>query len=217
MNTFSIRKYQPADQAAVLAIAADTAFFGDPVEAFLEDRNLHADAFARYYIEHETAYLWVAENPAGVVGFLLGCANTARQTRLWRRYIISQVLVKALSGRYKLGRRTASFAWGMLTGSMRGEDPKINLREYPAHLQIDVQQGYRSMGVGKGLIEAYLEQLRSLAVIGVHLETTSHNEAACYLYEKVGFKLLDRRPNRYWTTWFGYGVDNLAYGMKLSQ
>jgi ribosomal protein S18 acetylase RimI-like enzyme len=215
VSTISIRKYQPADQAAVLSLAADTAFFGDPVEAFLDDRQLHADAFARYYVDHETTYVWLAESPTGVVGFLLGCADTARQTRQWRRYILCNVLVRALAGKYRLGRRTASFGWGMLIGVIRGEEVRIDLGEYPAHLQIDVQQGYRGMGVGRLLIEAYLEQLRGLAVSGVHLETTSHNEPACHLYEKVGFHMIDRRPNHYWSAWFGYAVDNLAYGLKL--
>jgi ribosomal protein S18 acetylase RimI-like enzyme len=216
MNTLSIRNYQPADQVAMLTIAADTAFFGDPVEAFLEDRKLHGDAFARYYIEHETDYVWVAEDSTRLIGFLLGCADSARHTRLWRRYIISSVLVNAFGGRYQLGRRTASFAWGLLMGSLRGENPRISLREYPAHLQIDVQQGYRSMGVGRQLMDAYLQQLRGLGIRGVHLETTSHNEAACSLYEKVGFQLLDERPNRFWTRRFGFQVTNRGYGLKLN-
>ncbi len=215
MNDILIRKYKPTDQAAVLNLAADTAFFGEPVEAFLEDRNLHGDAFTRYYTEHETDYVWVAAVSTGVVGFLLGCADTTTQTRLWRRYIIHTVLRRALGGRYRLGKRTAGFAWGMLAGSMRGENPWVDLREYPAHLQIDVKQDYRGFGVGRRLIEAYLAQLKETGISGVHLETTSHNEAACALYEKVGFKRIDCRPNRYWTTWFGHRVDNLAYGMKL--
>ena len=215
MNDIDIRHYQTSDQAAVLNIAADTAFFGEPVEAFLDDRKLYGDAFASYYLEHEAPFAWVADGQDGVVGFLLGCADTPCQVSQWRGYIISQVLVKALTGRYKLGRRTAGFAWGLLEGMLRGEEPAINVKEYPAHLQIDVQQGYRGLGVGRGLIEAYLEQLRNLAVPGVHLETTSHNEAACQLYEKMGFQLLDERPNHFWTKMFGFQVNNRSYGLKL--
>jgi GNAT superfamily N-acetyltransferase len=188
-----IRHYQPSDQHAVFEISADTAAFGEPVEAFLEDRSLYIDAFARYYTDHETDYVWVAEGSGEVIGFLLGCVNTINQSRQWKRYIVSKVLLNALSGRYKLGRRTAAFSMGMLLGLIRGEEPSVDLLQYPAHLQIDVRKGYRGEGVGKRIIDAYLEQIWRQGVCGVHLTTTSANTAACHLYEKIGFELLDSR------------------------
>ena len=210
-----IRHYQPSDQLAVLTIAADTAFFGEPVEAFLEDRYLFSDAFARYYTQHEADLAWVAEGRDGLVGFLFGCTDTTVHASRWRRYIVGKVLVNAVRGKYRLGRRTASFGWGMLAGSIRGEETRIDLREYPAHLQIDVSQSYRGEGLGKRLIVAYLEQLRHMKVGGVHLTTTSHNQAACHLYDKVGFQLLDERLNRFWSKILGFEVKNRCYGMKL--
>ncbi len=211
----NIRHYQPADQPDVCAIAADTAFFGEPVEAFLEDRRLFSDAFARYYIGYESTLLWVAEQQGELVGFLFGCANTTVQSRRWRKHIIGKVVVNALAGRYKLGRRTASFAWGMLAGEVRGEEARVDLNIYPAHLQIDVRERQRGEGVGRQLIEAYLGQLRQLNIEGVHLTTTSHNEAACHLYEKVGFSLLDERPNRFWTKMLRCEIRNRSYGLRL--
>ena len=211
----TIRHYQPSDQTALFELSADTAFFGEPVEAFLEDRRLYSDAFVRYYLDYETAYVWVAEGLEGVTGFLLGCAHTAHQSRHWRGYILTRVLLKALSGQYHLGRRTASFAFGMWAGLMRGEEPTVDLSVYPAHLQIDVKQSYRGQGVGSRLINAYLEQLRQMDVCGVHLQTTSHNTAAYHLYEKMGFSLLDNRPNRYWTRRFGFEIENRSYGSGL--
>lgn len=212
-----IRQYNPSDQQAVFKISADTAFFGKPVEAFLEDRRLYNDAFARYYTDYETAYTWVAEGTQGVFGYLLGCVNTAHQSMQWRRYIVTRVLVNAISGRYKLGRHTAGFAIGMLMGLMKLEEPPADLIQYPAHLQINIQQGYRAAGVGRRLIDAYLEQVRQLGVDGVHLDTTSHNLAACHLYEKMGFQLLESRPNRFWTRMLGQAVNNRSYGLKLSR
>ena len=210
-----IRPYRISDLAAVLEISADTAFFGEAVEAFLEDRRLFTDAFARYYTEYETDLVWVAESQVGIIGFLFGCADTISQSRRWRGYIARRVLVKAILGKYKLGRRTASFAWGMLVGTLCGEEPRVDLGAYPAHLQIDVREGYRGEGVGRRLIETYLEQLGQKGVQGVHLTTTSHNEAACHLYEKVGFRLLDERSNRFWTRLLGFEVKNRSYGLKL--
>jgi ribosomal protein S18 acetylase RimI-like enzyme len=211
-----IRPYQASDQATLLEISAETAYFGDPVEAFLEDRRLYNDAFARYYIEYETAMVWVAEGSMGLSGFLLGCADTSTHNRHWRNYILDKVLINVLRGKYRLGRQTAGFAFGMLAGMIRNEAVPGDLSEYPAHLQIDVKKGFRGEGVGRRLIEAYLGQLRELNVSGVHLGTTSHNQAACHLYEKAGFQLLDEHLNSFWTRKFGFEVRNRSYGLKLS-
>lgn len=215
MKVISIRHYKVSDQASVLGISADTAYFGDPVEAFLEDRQLYNDSFARYYTEHEASMLWVADGSDGLVGFLLGCADTTTQAHAWRKYILRRVLIRAMSGKYQLGRKTASFAWGMLIGAIRGEKLRIDMEEYPAHLQIDVRQEYRGEGVGRRLIESYLDQLRAMKVSGVHLETTSQNKAACHLYEKVGFQLLDESSSHFWSRKFGWEVKNRAYGLTL--
>ena len=215
MSDVIIRHYQPSDKPQVLKLSADTAFFGEPVEAFLEDRHLYTDAFASYYTEQEGRYAWVAENPDGVVGFLFGCVNTVLQSKLWRTYITRIVLLKAISGEYKLGRKTASFALGMLVGLLRGEAVNVDLKKFPAHLQISVRQGFRGAGVGYRLIQTFMQQLRDLGVMGVHLETTSHNEAACHLYEKIGFRMLDERLNRFWTQMLGFEVNNRSYGLKL--
>ncbi len=216
MAVVTIRHYQNADCSAVCDISSDTAFFGEPVEAFLDDRRLYCDAFARYYVIYETSFVWVAENGDGIIGFLFGCADTAAYSTNWRRYIIIRVLVNAVRGSYRIRRRTLSFAFGMFMGMIRGEEPMVDLVDYPAHLQIDVKLGFRGLGIGRELIIAYLEQIRGLGVGGVHLVTTSHNVVACHLYEKIGFQLLDRRPNRYWTRRLGEQVDNRSYGIKLS-
>jgi len=211
----TIRRYQPSDQLVVFEISANTAFFGEPVEAFLEDRRLYIDAFARYYIDNEAPFVWVAECSQAVIGFLFGSSDTSRQSKRWRNHLLTKVFVSAISGKYKLGRRTASFAWGMLMGLIRGEESRVDLKVYPAHLQIDVKQGYRGMGAGKRLIDAYLDQLRQLGTCGVHLGTTSHNETACRLYEYIGFQMLESRPNRFWTNMLGCEVENRSYGLKL--
>jgi hypothetical protein len=116
MDGATIRHYQNSDRAAVFAISADTAFFGEPVEAFLEDQLLYCDAFTRYYLSFETHFVWVADCLDGLVGFLLGCADTSSYLKRWREYLVTRVLVKAIPRQYKLGPRTARFAWGMLAG-----------------------------------------------------------------------------------------------------
>jgi hypothetical protein len=60
MPELLIRPYQPKDRESVFRIAADTAFFGAPIEAYMEDRNVFLDAFYAYYIDLEPEHAWVA-------------------------------------------------------------------------------------------------------------------------------------------------------------
>lgn len=213
---FTVRPYQPADRASVLRIGADTAFFGEPIEAYMEDRNVFLDAFYAYYTDLEPEHAWVACADGEVVGFLTGCVDSARHGRKFLRHILPGLLAKFLRGRYHFGRRSLGYFGGLLGGVFRREFTHVDWNLYPAHLHINVEAAWRGHKLGQRLMDAYLEQLRSLGVRGVYLETTSLNEIACHLYEKVGFRLLDARPVRFWSKWFGHPVENRCYGLKLT-
>lgn len=99
-----------------------------------------------------------------------------------------------------------------MAGVVHGGFSQIDNKTYPAHLHINIEQTWRGHGLDRKLIQAYLDQLSSLGVPGVHLETNSQNQIACNLYEKTGFKLLWANPDYFWTKWFGYNVENRCYG-----
>jgi ribosomal protein S18 acetylase RimI-like enzyme len=211
-----IRPYQAYDQLAVFRIAADTAFFGEPVEEFMEDRSLFCDAFVRYYTTLEAWYCWVANSEVGVIGYLLGCADSSLLIGKWIRNILPWLVGSILRGRYKIGKRTLKYTLGMVSGYLHKEEPDVSLAVYPAHLHVNVQDGSRGTGVGRRLLEAYLGQLRQQGVEGVYLGTTNLNQAACHLYEKIGFSLLGARNNRFWTRRLGRWVENRRYGLKFT-
>jgi len=215
MTPLAIRPYRPADRQAVHAIGADTAFFGDAVEAELEDRRLFCDLFMAYYTDLEPEHAWVACREDRVIGFLLGCLDGKRQRRalLWR--IVPQVLGRLARRGYRLGRLTRRFAWALVGAWVRGEVTPSFDAGYPAHLHLNVAAPWRGRGIGRSLLEAYLGQLRALAVPGVHLTTTSRNEAACRLYERSGFHLLEQRPTRIWAGLVDGPVLNRCYGLRL--
>jgi hypothetical protein len=77
----NIRLYRSSDQQQVFEISADTAFFGEPVEVFLEDRHLYIDTFACYYIAHEAPHTWVADCREVVIRLLFGCSDTTLQSK----------------------------------------------------------------------------------------------------------------------------------------
>jgi ribosomal protein S18 acetylase RimI-like enzyme len=215
MPELVVRPYQSKDRASVFRIGADTAFFGDPIEAYMEDRNVFLDGFYAYYTDFEPEHAWVACADENVVGFLTGCVNSRLHGKRFVRFILPGLVGKLLRGRFHFGKRSMGYFWGLLAGLVRGEFTHADLDAYPAHLHINVDAVWRGYGLGRRLMEAYLGQLRGLGVRGVYLDTTSLNEAACKMYEKIGFHLLEARPDRFWEKWFGHPVENRCYGMRL--
>jgi ribosomal protein S18 acetylase RimI-like enzyme len=215
VSQLEIRPYQPGDRQAVHTIGADSAFFGDAVEAQMEDRRLFCDLFLAYYTDLEPEHAWVACQDDRVTGFLLGCLDGRQQRKALLWSIVPRVLGRLPHRGYRLGRRTWRFAGAMVGAWLRGEVPPSFSDRYPAHLHLNVAAPWRGRGVGRRLLEAYLAQLRALAVPGVHLHTTSRNEAACRLYERVGFRLLEQRPTRLWAGLLDSPVQSRCYGLQL--
>ncbi len=211
----TVRPYREADREAVLRIAADSAAFGEPVEAFLDDRRLFCDVVYRYYVDYEPEHAWVAVVDPDVVGFLVGCTNGARRARCMSTHILPQAAWGLLGGRYRVGARTWTHLLDELGAVAHREFPRVDLARYPAHLHINVDAAWRGAGAGRRLIEAYRAQLQSLGIPGIHLRTTSLNTAAVALYVRTGFRLLDARPTRLWRHLTAQPIENRCYGLRL--
>lgn len=195
-------------------LAADTAFFGDPVEAILDDRALFCDAFVAYYTDHEPEHLWVAEIDGTVAGYVTGCSDSRRQARTFRSQILPAMLWGVLRRRYRVGIQTLRFALRMAHEGLQHGRPDVSLDRYPGHLHINVLAGARGNGIGRALLERSLAQFWSTGVSGVHLSTTDRNVTACYLYESVGFRLLHAGPTRLWHGLVDRPVERRIYGIR---
>jgi ribosomal protein S18 acetylase RimI-like enzyme len=217
MVDLSIRSYQRDDREFIYRIAADTAFFGEPVEAFLEDRRLFCDVLYRYYTDFEPEHLWVACADAQVVGFLAGCLHTKARNRVWVSRLLPRMVWRISRGKYHFGPRTRAYTLGLAWDVVSGKLPRADLRAFPAHLHVNIAPEWRGRGLGKSLLVTYLDFLRHSALPGVHLETTSRNVAACRLYESLGFQLLDERLSSLWTHFVNDPVANYCYGLELSR
>ncbi len=210
-----VRLYQPQDRSAVLEIAADTGFFGAPVEAFLDDRRLMQDIFVAYYVDREPEHVWVADLDGATVGYICGSVGGKDVARAQARTSAAAVL-RLVTFRYKVGALTRRYFLRTASAVLRGEYPHPDLRGYPAHLHINLTEAARGFGLGKRLMNVCLDQMAGLGVPGIHLNTTSLNAAAVKMYEKMGFELLDRKRTYLWEPWLpGAEVENLVYGKPL--
>ena len=217
MPAFSIRSFRPPDRETVMRIAAESAFFGEPVEAFLEDRRLFCDFFYAFYTDLEPEHTWVACADKAVVGFLAGSIDSRSRPRRWLRFILPGLAGRFLCGDYRLGRCTFRYVARLVWGGIRERRPGPDLGVFPAHLHVNLASGWRNFGLGRQLMLAFLDQLRALGLPGVHLWTTDRNAAACHLYEKMGFRVLSAFPTGLWKGLVAGPVEERCYGLDLRQ
>jgi ribosomal protein S18 acetylase RimI-like enzyme len=209
---WTLRRYQPTDRAAVRQLAGDTAHFGDPIERFLDAREVFLDAFASFYTDVMGNYLWIAEEDGALLGYLMGCPDTIDYNE-WFRANVGKVAWRAATLRYHgvFTRKSLGYIWRYWHVHI----PYIDLAPYPAHLHINTRADKRGSGIGTALMKTYLDQLRNENVPGVHLETSSENVIAAPWYARLGFQLLQRTPSDLYITSAGHSVDFLLYGMRL--
>ena len=194
-ETVRIRPYQPSDRSAVRRICCETADRGEPVERFFSDRELFADALTRYYTDHEPRSLWVAEQAGHVVGYLTGCLDSRRYWRImaWRvmPFACFTVLVRVTF----LQPQAWSLGWAAIQTWWRGMGyHRVALGVDAAHLHLNIEPACRGQGVGRHLVEQFLEQARQAGVAGVHAAVRADNPRSCRFFERMGFTELRRAP-----------------------
>ena len=210
---WTIRRYQLSDRAAVRQLAGDTAHFGEPIERFFDGREVFLDAFATYYTDVASNYLWVAYDEDNLLGYIMGCPDT-RAYNTWFRNNVRQVAWRAATLRYRgvFTRKSVDYIRRYLKLRL----PYIDLSPYPAHLHINTCADRRGSGVGTALMHTYLDQLRHENIPGVHLETTSENKIAVPWYERLGFQRLQSVPTDVYQHSVGHNVDLYLYAMPLA-
>jgi GNAT superfamily N-acetyltransferase len=190
-----IRLYQPADRQAVWGIACDTADHGNPVENFFPDRNVVAEMLMRYYTDYEPQALWVAEYESKVVGYLSGCLDSRRYSRVMAWRILPGACARAILRGLLWRRETFNIfkaaIRSLLRAGLRGDMP---LSDYPAHLHINLRDGFRGQRLGARLIERFIDQAKSAGIKGVHASVLDDNITASRFFTRVGFNLLRRYP-----------------------
>ena len=76
------------------------------------------------------------------------------------------------------------------------------LRNYPAHLHINLLPPYQRMGLGSALMKTLEEALVQKNISGVSLCVSKDNAGAIRFYERSGFRVLGHHPG------------SIAYGKK---
>jgi len=158
--------------------------------SFLSKKMFHKSlltVFCDYYIEKEGDSCFIAVDNDKAVGYVL----CAKNYNIWKKDFENNYLNKTKNPLTKgLGKATI-------------EDLASFSDEYPAHLHIDIDTGYRGQKLGTKLIQYLVSYLKEINVKGLMLCVARDNANAIGFYKKQGFELLKE------------GKQELYFGMKL--
>ncbi len=133
--------------------------------------------YCNYYIEQEKENVFILANDRDeAVGYIFCAADWERYKSIYNEKYLPQ-LKEMSEVRYN-------------------EKCKENLmlddimKEYPAHLHIDILKDYRSGGYGSKLVGTLIGHLKKMQVPGLMLCVGKDNVRAHNFYEKNGFALI---------------------------
>jgi GNAT superfamily N-acetyltransferase len=164
---------------------------GDNGQAISRERW---ELFAKIWIEPYEKLLpqwsFVAYADGRVIGYLTGCPDS--QSFACRRFIncTLPLLGEIAFGRFRTDLHAYRFArqsLGIEKSAERSFARAIRReisRSFPAHLHVNVDAGFRGVGVGRRLLEDYLVALRADGVPGVHLFC---GREPLPFYRRIGF------------------------------
>ena len=190
-HDIAIRPYTAADRAAVREVCYRTGYLGKPIDWQWFDVESFADMFSGYYTDREPESALVAEIDGVVRGYLLGCLDTERASSAGAaaaRHIVRRGIA--------FRRGTAGVVWRTIGDTFvdvtkRRFDPReLEFADprWPAHLHIDLLSSARGRGVGRRLVQRWLETLCDRGVPGCHLQTFAENTDALAFFESMGFR-----------------------------
>lgn len=181
-----IRPYQKADLDDLYRICLQTAASGEDATALVSDPMLPGQVFAAPYGLFEPSHAWVAEDEAGVAGYVVGALDTrAFEKRLERDWW------PALRARYPDPRQLADtpseLEWLCLQAIHQPFTADAALvRSYPSHLHIDLLPRLQGRGLGRRLVEILFAAVRAGRSPGVHLHVGRANQRAVAFYRHIG-------------------------------
>ncbi len=183
-----IRGYERRDREAVRRICFTTGYMGDPIAWQWRDAESFADLFSTWYVDHEPESAWVAEIDGQVAGYLLGCRDTTRvpsPAHLISPHLLRRGLLARPGTAPVLGRALADLTRAAAHRNLPA--PAFADTRWPAHLHIDLLPHARGLGLGRRLVQLWLDVLRVEGIPGCHLGTWAENHGAIAFFESLGF------------------------------
>jgi ribosomal protein S18 acetylase RimI-like enzyme len=183
-----IRRYQAGDLEDLYRICLATGWAGADASGVYEDPKLVGNVYAAPYGVLAPECALVAEDPDGVAGYILGAVDTAafevRAEAAWW---------PALRRRYRdpkdvpAAERSPDQRLARLI-HRPSVTPADLVARFPAHLHIDLLPRLQGQGLGRRMMDAWLELAKSMGATGAHLGVGTANQRAVRFYRAYGLQ-----------------------------
>jgi ribosomal protein S18 acetylase RimI-like enzyme len=179
--TISVRAASGVEWRSVASLHA-----GGIEEGFLSSLGVRfLGHLYRRVMRTPSAFLLVADDGVRPVGFVAGSGDVAR---LYRDFVVHDGIVAAFSAGVRLLRHPRQVTETLGHRNSRGSTAKQGAEL----LAIAVEPGAQGRGVGAQLVGAFLETVASHGLNGAYVVVGADNTAAISLYERFGFKTVER-------------------------
>lgn len=197
----TVRPYLPADRDDILDVCVRTGHRGGDASGIYDEDRLLPMVYADPYLQREPELAFVVDDGNRVLGYILGTADTPGFADWYR-----QVWIPQCAG--AIGDPTSASTRNLLAAH---QDPgrllHPQLSGYPAHLHIDLLPQTQGSGLGRALMEVFLEGLRASGVPAVHLAMSADNERAGHFYRRLGFTEIS----------VGGNTETIFYGRQITE
>lgn len=200
----------PSDWSFIRETCALTGNSGEPID---RDRwPFFSEYWVGPYEKLEPSSAYLACDGDAPVGYLTGCPNT--ETFEFRKCILFSLplfLRTRFGSTYSKNSDVERFEKRFLGREKSPEETypievrERLLREYPAHLHINLRSNARGLGAGRRLVEAFSQDLKIRNVPGIHVHC---GEKPVGFYLKIGFQEIAKIE-------FRPGVWVYALGLRL--
>ncbi len=186
-----IRPYRDSDLDDLYRICLQTGDSGEDATSMFDDPRILGHVFAAPYGLFEPSLAFVAEDEAGVGGYIVGALDSRAfeerlETGWWpalrERYPAPPAWLPP--DRWTPDQRAARFIHVPLTV------PDQLAHDYPSHLHINLVPRLQSRGLGRRLMNALVRALGEQGSVGLHFFVQPANRRAAGFYRHLGFTVI---------------------------
>jgi len=190
----AIRPYRDSDLEDLYRICLQTGDAGQDATSMFDDSRILGHVFAAPYALFEPSLAFVAEDEAGVGGYIVAALDSrAFEQRLeagWWPALRDRYPAPP-SGlapdRWTPDQHAASFIHAPPTV------PDELAEDYPSHLHINLVPRLQSQGLGRQLMNTLIRALREQGSAGLHFFVWPANQQAVGFYRHLGFTMLSAK------------------------
>lgn len=197
-----IRPYRASDLDTIYDICLATGDAGADASHLYREPKLLGHVYAGPYGIHAPDTAFVAQDEDGVGGYVLGPANTRAFGN-----VLEASWWPALRARYPdPGEPVTPDERMQRLIHHPARMPRRIVDAYPAHLHIDLLPRLQGRGLGRRMIEHWLESVARSGARGAHLSVGTRNARAVRFYRACGFQEVER---------YAAPFDVIVFGMTL--